>query len=838
MAFTDDPSAPSPPSESAEARGVESGDAADATAASDPASNGVRQSPPAETPSPSNLPERLAEEGDDRSRSLRERLFDRVIRSHRLILVVTLAIVAVSAPVAFMTEMDSSIEPMFDPSDPALRAFRESRAIFGGDEFVLVAYDVANEDALLDRNHLDELKAFSKKLGQVPGVQAESTQDLAHLLRPDEVASSLGGLYLRYLRVPTIQDKILEFSEGLLVSPDRKTTAVVLRLLPLEETDASREQTIAAIRGLAASHDPPAVVVGEPVQIQDTFEYVRQDGRLLGVSSSLLLMLVIAVLFRRLRWVLLPLGLVWAALALTRATMTLLDLRISMVSSVLTSLVTIIGIATTMHVTVNYRERRLERLSRPAALKATMLAVGPAVFWSCTTTAIGFLSLTSSSVVPVKDFGLMMALGVLYVLALSLVLLPAGMLIGKRPSDPVQGLVDIFLAFGLRRLAGHLERHGRWWLALSAVVLLVSGYGLTRLTIETDYTKNFRDDSPIVEALEFFEERMGGSGSWELLLPAAERYTPEEGEKLRQLRAELAAIRVPGAAAGEGEQSAGDSEAKLTKIITVADGVDMIPPIVRRRGLQGEMTELDLLSQFQPEFAPSLYQPADRTMRVMLRAKERQPSEAKLALVEEVTKTATALYPDARPTGLFILLANLVGSILRDQWVSFLIAGTGIWIAISLAYRSPLIGLIALVPNLLPIALVLGSIGWLEVPMNMGIAMIASVSMGLTVDSAIHYISAYRRHREAGESPWAAVTLVHSDAGRALIFSHVALVGGFSVLALSNFMPLVYFGMLVSAAMLVGLFGVLVVLPVLLVMADRDPTPAATDDASPAVATA
>ena len=733
--------------------------------------------------------------------------------------------VAVAAPVAFQTEMDTSIEPMFDPADPVLQSFRESREIFGGDEFVLVAYDVADREALLDRKHLKSLKEFADQLGEIPGVRSESTQDLGHLLKPDAIASDFSGLYLRYLRLDSVRDKILEFSEGLLVSPDRKTTAVVLRLDPVADAAVPRGETITAIRDAAAAHDPPAVVVGEPVQIEDTFQYVRADGRLLGISSSVLLMLVIALLFRRLRWVLLPIGIVWAALALTRATMTLLDLRISMVSSVLTSLVTIIGIATSMHVTVNYRERRLEGFERPDALKATMLAIGPAIFWSCTTTAIGFLALTSSSVIPIRDFGLMMALGVGYVLILSLVLLPCGMLIGRRPSDPVQGLVDVVLAFGLRRLAGHLERYGRLWLAASAIVLVLSGWGLTRLTIETDYTKNFRDDSPIVEALEFFENRMGGSGSWELLLPVDGEYDAETGTKLRELRESLAAIRVSGPAP-DGDNAA---DAKLTKIITVADGIDMIPPIVRRSGLRGGLGELELLANFQPEFGPSLYQADDGTMRIMLRAKERQPSESKLALIEEVTSAAQNVYPEARPTGLFILLANLVGSILRDQWVSFLVAGAGIWLAISIAYRSPMIGLIALVPNLLPIALVLGSIGWAGVPMNMGVAMIASVSMGLTVDSAIHYISAYRRHRADGHRPWSAVTLVHSDAGRALIFSHVALVGGFSVLALSNFMPLVYFGVLVSAAMLVGLFGVLVVLPVMLVLADREPAEAETD---------
>ena len=751
--------------------------------------------------------------------TLVDRLVDLLVQRSRLALAVTLLVVAISAPIALRTEMDTSIEPMFRPDDPALVALKESRAIFGGDEFVLVAYDVRGEEELLDREHLDALKAFAERLSAIAGVRASSTQDLGHLLRPDESNSFGMGLYLR---LPSVREKILEFSEGLLVSPNRQTTAVVLRLEP-GTREVPRAETIAEIRTMAAGHEPPAVVVGEPVLIQDTFNFVQRDGRLLGVASSVLLMLVIAGLFRRVRWVVMPLLVVWAALSLTRATMFALDLRISMVSSVLTSLVTIIGIATTMHVTVHYREKRVEGLSRETALRETMRAVGPAVFWSCVTTALGFLALASSRVVPVRDFGLMMALGVLFVLMLALVLLPCGILLGRRPSDPKQSLLDGVLAMGLRRLVRHLSRHGGKWVAASVATLLLGGWGLTRLTIETDYTKNFRAGSPIVRALDFFEQRMGGAGSWELLLPAPEASSLGLSDRLRALRDRLRAIEV--------SDEAGRSVA-LTKVITLADGVDMIPPIMRRRARRGGDSELDLLAGFQPEFAPSLFQPGDGTMRVMLRASERQPSELKLKLVEEVTAVARDFAPEAQPTGMFILLANLVGSLLRDQWASFLLAAGGIWLAISLAFRSPLMGLVALVPNMLPIAIVIGTIGWMDVPVNMGTAMIASVSMGLTVDSAIHYIAAYRRHRREGRRIWDALSLVHADTGRALIFSHAALVGGFSVLALSSFVPLIYFGLLVSAAMFVGLFGVLVMLPVLLAWTDREPAVAEARAAS------
>ena len=167
-------------------------------------------------------------------------------------------------------------------------------------------------------------------------------------------------------------------------------------------------------------------------------------------------------------------------------------------------------------------------------------------------------------------------------------------------------------------------------------------------------------------------------------------------------------------------------------------------------------------------------------------------------------------------TGLYVLLTFLIESLLRDQVVSFVLAAIGITVMMALAFRNPWIGLVGLVPNLFPIVLVIGAMGWMGLPVNIATAMIASVSLGLTVDSSIHYISGFRRARAAGDDVATALERTHAGVGRAVVLANLALVVGFSVLTLSHFIPLVYFGILVSVAMLGGLAGNLVLLPVLL----------------------
>jgi len=139
-----------------------------------------------------------------------------------------------------------------------------------------------------------------------------------------------------------------------------------------------------------------------------------------------------------------------------------------------------------------------------------------------------------------------------------------------------------------------------------------------------------------------------------------------------------------------------------------------------------------------------------------------------------------------------------------------------------IAFRSLRLALIALVPNALPVLIVSGLMGWAkwlglyDFRINMGSAMIAAVSLGLSIDSSIHYIFAYLRAKKLGQTTSEAIRSAHGTVGLSMIFATLALIVGFSVLATSKFTPTVYFGSLVSLAMLGGLLGNLVILPILL----------------------
>jgi uncharacterized protein len=699
-------------------------------------------------------------------------------------------------------KLDQSIESLYALDDPHLLDYQQSKSLFGGDEFVIVVYD---DPELLSSDGLARLRGFAEQLSQVPGVQSKSTQNLADVLAPASIPWLVRPLF--QLR----REKLVELVQGVLVGADRQTAGVVLRLLPENRTSTPRDETIRGVRRLAEEHDPPAYVVGEPVQVHDMFEYVEQDGQLLFYASLVLLGLVIFALFRSFRWVVLSIVLVAATVAWTKAILVLFGMRLSMVSSMLNSLVTIVGIATVMRLMVYYREQRA--VYEPVeAFRKTIVELSPAIFWTTVTAAAGFVSLLSSDITPVRSFGTMMTLGTMLVLLTGATLLPAGILYKPEGADIPTGAAERRLVGLLGGLTTWVERWAFWVIGTVVVLSIASVGGLFRLKLDTDFTRNFRASSPIVRALDFVETRLGGAGTWEVNFPAPAELTPEY---LAQVRAFSARLRELTAAEPDKPAPA------LTKVVAITDLLDLVPG--SSEDVEGIRRKLELIRAFQPEFEPSLYNAAEGRMRLVLRAKERQPSEVKLKLIETVGQWGKEEFQDAKTTGLYVLLTYLIESLLRDQIVSFGICVVLVVIIMVLAYQNLRIALVSLVPNVFPILLVVGAMGWLAVPVNVGTAMIAAVSMGLTIDASIFYLYGYRKTRAAGRPLAEALRETHQGFGRALVFGTLALVIGFSVLAMSRFIPLVYFGVLVSLAMLGGLIGNLLLLPLLLPLVDKDP---------------
>lgn len=776
-----------------------------------------------------------------------------LIATRNYLLGAVAVLVLCALPISEQLKFDQRIESFFAPGNPDLQLLNRSREDFGGDEFVVVAwseprlfdveadpYPDSLEDVLrinvlmkVSPEAAERIRNVADQLNEIPGVNQQKTQHLADLL--DDAP-----------KYKPSRRAILRLFQGTIVGQDGRTTGILLELLPEAEASLSRGETLARIRDVAASMNTEVAVAGEPVQVYDMFQLVEEDSRLLFLVSLVILSVVLLLMFRSLRWLLAPVGLVLGSVVVTRAILVLIGAELSMVSSMLNSLVTVIGIATCMHVIVHYRDLRNEAASsagltpgvdEPAANRhaiagQTLREMAAPIFWTCLTTAVGFASLLVSQITPIRSFSLMMSLATGVVLVGCFFVLPATLASGSRlriPSSvPMEHWLDRALSFNCRTVEHQPIFTGIVCFALFAIAVP----GVFRLTLETDFSKNFRESSNIVRSLQFIEDRLGGAGSWEVSFNTPPKLTDQFLKDIKELTERLR------------ERTADDESIRILSLTDIAD----LPPRIL-----GPAKTLSRIRRKQPLMVNGFHNEPAQRMRIVLRSREQQPSENKIAQIamirecvkqffrekkEEAEVRLRELSPadpgdqnaeaaadsemdqsapdsDASASGMFVLLAGLIQSLLSDQLNSFLVACGGILLCMTVAFRSLRIGIISLFPNVFPVALVMGVLGWYGTRVNIGTAMITSVSMGLTVDSTIHYITAFERARRT-HSVTEALQIAHAGAGRAVVFAHLALIAGFLVLTVSRFIPLVYFGALLTLSLIGGVFGDLVLLPLLL----------------------
>jgi predicted RND superfamily exporter protein len=735
---------------------------------------------------------------------------DRIVQLRNWLLSGMVLLVLAAIPVANLLTFDQTFESFFSPDNEDIRLLRQSREDFGGDELVIVAwhepgliqFHPEREYAELSPSAAEHIEAMAGALNRIPGVDSKRTRDLGRILK----------------RTPLNRNTrraMLNLFEGILLNAKQETTAVVLQLLPENIAAGFRSTAIREIRRVATEQNSGASVVGEAVQIQDMFDLVERDGHRLYLASVVVLSLVLFMIFRHVRWVLASIGIVLASVVLTRAAFVVFGAKLSMVSSMLNSLVTIIAIGTTTHILVYYRDLRARHSPTDAAVMCLRELWYP-VFWTVITIAVGFAALLCSDIVPVRSFAMMMALGTIMVLLVTLTVLPAALASGSTVPKPGRVLMELQLDHSLERMAAIIERRPVATAVVCALLTLIAIPGLFLMQVETDFSKNFRDSSPIVQSLRFVESKLGPAGSWDVSFDTPDPLTNRFLADVRTLTDDLRNL---------------DGEEFELDVLSISEAID-IPP-----RLGSATARFDRIQARQHDVVSSFYNPERHRMRIVLRSSEQQTTDAKLAQIHRVRQVVeahgesvrirdqqldadadiaadrSAPLSHARASGLFVLMAKVIESLLADQRASFLWACAGTFACMTIAFRSIRIGLITLVPNVFPIALVTGGMGLLKIPVNIGTAMIASVSMGFTC--SVYYIDVFQKALpQYGMAR--ALQKAQSSAGKAVVLAHIALVAGFMVLTVSEFIPLVYFGAILSLSMIGGLISDLVLLPLLL----------------------
>lgn len=610
-----------------------------------------------------------------------------------------------------------------------------------------------------------------------------------------------------------------------------------------EALNEQRHLDVAHIRDIIKPYRRHGVLYlgGVPMITDDMVTFVRNDLIVFGGGVLVFLIIVLTAIFRELRWVVLPLLSCFYAGLIMVGVLGLIGWKVTVISSNFLALMLIITISMNIHLIVRYRQLNRDHPGddQLALVRTTTHKMVKPCLYTALTTIMGFSSLVVSEIKPVIDFGWMMSAGLAVTFVTSFLLFPTLLLVmGKTGSKATFDSGRFLLPAYLARLT---ETQGNKILVLAVILTVVSVAGIPRLRVENSFINYFSDDTEIYQGLKLIDEKLGGTTPLEILIKFGDDsddfLKPEDLEGLteteKQMEREYAEI-----LANSPEYWFTLDKVQSTK--EVHDYLDGLPEIGKVLSLASAVRaaedlaeeELDgfqlalLYTKIPPEVRKGLIDPYvsidDNEARLLARVLDSKPDLRRKELLETVRRDLVEKLgfeeQDVIVSGLLVLYNNMLQSLFKSQIKTVGVVMLGIAIMFLVLFRSITLSIIGILPNLLGAGVVLGVMGWAEIPMDMMTITVAAITIGIAVDNGIHYIYRFREEYALTHSYVETLHVCHSNIGKAVFYTTMTIIFGFSILVFSNFIPTIYFGVLIASAMFIALLAALTVLPKLILL--------------------
>ena len=630
--------------------------------------------------------------------------------------------------------------------------------------------------------------------------------------------------------------------------------------------NAERAQLVASVRAVADAYrgQSQIFVGGVPMIAADMLDFVQDDLVTFGLAIIGVMVGMLALIFRDYRWVIVPIVSCSLSALIMLGILGFTDWRMTVISSNFVAVLLVVALALAIHLVVRYRELEVKEpdLSRAIrAVRAAQLMFVPC-FYTAVTTMVAFTSLVVAGIKPVIDFGWMMTAGIVVAFLISFTLVPA--LIALLPELNAAGATDEMSM--TRRFAAAVERFGGTVIAVTGLLVILVAIGLSRLQVENRFIDYFKDTTEIYQGMELLDSRLGGTIPLDIIL-----YPPAEEPEVAMAFAneglddgvidegfdDVEALDAESGFEdddfweddpfGEDVSFADENSAEIGYWFSLEgrDLIDQIHSIVESREESGKVlslstgfsvmdrlyddklgsVELALVERSLPEDVAEVliapyYDPVEQQARITVRAMETSKTLRRAEYLESLYAQilADTGLDETRVkfTGLLVLYNNVLQSLYASQ---ILTLGT-VFVAIGLMFlalfRSVSLALLGLAPNILAAGLVLGVMGLAGIPLDIMTITIAAIVVGMGVDNCIHYIHRFRKEFAVDKNYREAMYRSHGSIGRAMYYTTLTVVVGFSMLTLSNFTPSIYFGVLTVMAMLAAVMGALLLLPKLM----------------------
>ena len=618
---------------------------------------------------------------------------------------------------------------------------------------------------------------------------------------------------------------------GQVVSADGRYSVLVVRTQFMSEPDSVKvSEHIEELAGRYETGDFEIHIAGMPPLVATLQRMALRDMQVLSVSSLLIIGFMLLFMFVHPMAAVVPMMVVAASAIWSLGLMSALGLPMTMMTNILPSFLICVGVADSIHLMTVYRQGLLAGKTSHDAATFAVGGTGLPIFFTTVTTAVGLLSFQYAKVDAIGEMGLIGACGVFAAFFNTITLLPAmlsfnrkSMLGADRPRR--MGAIDSFLKLCMGLSSGSdLKR--RATLGVAFVVSVGAIYFASQLYVWHDPLGWIPGGEPIVVAFDVADENLGGSSNVQLLIEA----NGERGVKDLRLHQGLLGLeehvkgfvhpRIPGQMIGsvrtltdmlrEINQALNGGGAEHYRLPDTQELIDNYFVLIESAGPE-DLRRLMTLDARKTQVTISTRWLEATSYLPLAEYLEAGIAEHIPADVAKVT-----------PTGTVYSMLSTEGQLLMDLIRTFGLAFAVITVLMMLLLRSVRVGLIAMAPNLLPIAYILGLMGLFQVPVDMSNLLIASIALGVAVDDTIHLCHHFRMHYLAHGSVEGALEHALTHTGRALVVTSVVLAAGFSVYLFSVMASLQRFGMLIALTVVFAVVLDLTVTPALIRTFFRD----------------
>ncbi len=813
-------------------------------------------------------------------------------------------------------KLDASGDSLTLEHDTDLSYFREVSQDYGSGDFLVLTYS-PKEDLFSDPS-LHRLRELQNDLAQIPGISSVNSilnvpllyspkQSIREISKNPRTLETLGvdrqlakeeflnsPIYKKLILGPDGQTTALQLN----IAVDEKYIDLVLRRDALREkkyqqtitlnemqeldqvsqaflehrtvSEAQGHQRVKDVREVVGKYSSDATIfVGGITMITaDMISFIRKDLVVFGSAAVLFMIAVLAVIFRNIRFVLLPMATCLSAVFFMLGYISWLDWRLTVISSNFVALLLIISLAIIIHLVVRYKEYAEEYpdWDQRQLVEATLRFMAKPCIYTSLTTIVAFASLVVSDIRPVIDFGWMMTIGLVVALVLAFLLLPATLMLLKRP-EPVQKKLN-------EKTQAHkpltvycskiVEKRGGGVLLVSVVLGVLSVIGLMNLQVENRFIDYFHDRTEIHKGLSVIDEKLGGTITLDIIIdakavpalvddddipveftdeddPFAEADPFDEGDPFASPNFDAEndpfAEADPLSEHGEATPNYWLTVVGMEEVESIHDYLDGLPEVGKVQSLatlykvgkdiNGSLNNFELAildKALSPEVRDVLVSPylkGGAETRINMRIKDSYPDLKRAELVERIRSDLAGMglnMEHVHFTGLLVLYNNMLQSLFQSQIVTLGAVFLGIMFMFLILFRSFSVALVAIVPNILAAFCILGGMGLAGIPLDMMTITIAAITVGIGVDDTIHYIHRFKTELTKDGNYMEAMHRSHASIGRAMYYTSLIIIFGFSIMVLSEFIPTIYFGVLTGLAMLAALSGALFLLPKLILM--------------------